>query len=103
MNFPSKSKTVTLNHFLMPVIRYRFREISCADLEKKFKGVDFRHKNDPFPPFWAYEFFFKIQNILIKPLFNACYQIQFQKNLTNRFCLNVDFGPKKTPFNPFWA
>lgn len=73
----------------------RFRE--------KFSGVDFRHKNDPIPPFSTYEFSFKIQNSPFKPLFNACHEIQFQKILMYRFCLTVDFGPKNAPFISFWA
>ena len=43
-----------------------------------------------------------IQNCHFYPLFNACHQIQFQKNLDNRFSekfKNVDFGPKNVPFN----
>ena len=42
-----------------------------------------------------------MSNSHLKPLFNACYQVQFQKNLIIRFCekfKSVDFGPQNDPF-----
>ena len=44
ISIPLKSKTITLNHFLMPVIRNRFRE-------NFNKSVDFGFKKWPISPF----------------------------------------------------
>ena len=50
-NFPKKSKAVSLNQFLMPGIKYNFRNIQRVDLEKSSKGVDSGPKDAPFIQF----------------------------------------------------
>ena len=51
---------------------------------ENFENVNFGHKNGQFTPFWApWKFSLKIQSSRLKPLFNAWYQIQIQKNLMN--------------------
>ena len=61
-NFPLKSKTFTLNHLLMPVIRYN-QEILIKRFRKKFKRVDFGSKNGPFTSFWAKQEFFSTKGL----------------------------------------
>ena len=55
----------------------------------------------------------------LKPVFNNCHKVQFQRNLKyrlseqmthfpnfghhNNFHQSVDFGPKNSYFTPFWA
>ena len=66
-------------------------------LIEKFKNVDFEPKNDPFSPFWA----LKKNPQKSKTLFTACHQVQFEKNLINRFrekLKRVDFEPNNVPF-----
>ena len=69
---------------------------------EKLKSDDFGPKNYPFLPFWAQNFFSQIlKTVTFIHLFNAFHQVEFQKNLMNRFkenLKNVNFGPKNTPF-----
>ena len=47
--------------------------------------------------------FFKYPNYQFYPIFNVCHEVQFQKNLKNRFRENLEnAGPKNRPFTPFW-
>ena len=86
----------------MPVINYHFRKISCADLEKSSAVLILCTKMTHFPHFRHMNFPSKSIAVPLNQ-FNACHQIQFQKSLMNRFCLNVDFGPKNAPFISFRA
>ena len=63
----------------------------------------------PYEQNWRKVFFehnsLHIQIRHFSPLFNACYQIQFQKNLMKRFSeklKSVDFGPHNETFALFW-
>lgn len=51
------------------------------------------------------DFFIKIQNNQFLSLINTCHQVQFKKNLGNRFRgkLSVDFRPKNEPLASFWS
>ena len=50
----------------------------------KFRSDDFGPTNSPFTPFRE-KYSHKNQNSNFKLLFNACHQVQFHKNLINRF------------------
>ena len=53
-----------LNHFLIPDIRCNFRNL-MNKITKRFKSLDFGHKNAPSAPFWVYKMDFR-QNVLKK-------------------------------------
>ena len=84
MNFTSKFKTITTDHFLMPVIRYNFRKIQWAGLEK---SVDIGPKNNLFlDPKITCSSILGVIRIFLKnpelprfPLFNARHRLNFRK------------------------
>ena len=52
-NFPKKFKTFALNHFLNPVIRYKFRKTFAKNLEKSSYIIILGLKMSPFTLFWS--------------------------------------------------
>ena len=99
---PSKSKTVTLNYFLMPAPGTISKNPN-QQIQEKLKNNDLGPKNAPFTLFWVQEFSLNIKNSPSKSHY-ACRQVQFQKNLMNRVrdqLKRTDFGLKNDPFTPF--
>ena len=93
------NKTVTLNHILMPIIRYNFRKIQWTDLKKSSKVLILDPKMAHFSYFLHNKNFLAKSKTITYPIFDICHLVQFQKNLMNRSrekFKNVDLGPKIT-------
>ena len=63
---------------------------------ENFKQVDFGAENDPLTPFWVQYKFSKNQDSCYHPLFDACHQVHFQKNLEKK----LEKHSKVKIFNP---
>ena len=104
VNFLSKFNRVTFAQFLKPVTRYSFKKTYLIDFEKNSKKLILIPKMTYIPILGIRRIFFKMQNSHFKLLCNTFHQVQFQKNLRNRFrekFKNVDFRPRMTLFPYF--
>ena len=71
------NKTVTLNHILMPIIRYNFRKIQWTDLKKSSKVLILDPKMAHFPYFGHNKNFLAKSKTITYPIFDICHLVQF--------------------------